>query len=137
MEKSTIYFENNFGKIYGDCICIGATQQVVPINELAFLRLNIKIDKTYNRIALMIMVVAFIYMFYCQHNYILLSFLMGVTMLSFLIAITFKKEVFYVQAILCRIEQIVIRINKKEQVEVNEFVRKLSIYRQQNPNLKL
>lgn len=137
MEKSTIYFENNFGKIYGDCICIGEGNQILEIKEVAFLRIRSQVDKTYNGIALMISVIAFINVFYFQNNFMLLSLLMGITVLNFFIFIMFKKEVFFVQVILCRIEQIVIKINKKQQGEVDEFVRKLSIYRHQNPNLKL
>jgi hypothetical protein len=137
MEKNIIYFENNFGKIYGDTICIRVENQILEIKEVAFLRIRSQIDKTYNGIAFMISVIAFINMFYFQKNFMFFSILMGITVMSFFLFIMFKKEVFFVQVILCRIEQVVIKINKKQQGEVDEFVRKLSIYRQQNPNLKL
>lgn len=132
MNQNSIYFENSFGKIYGDSICLGKKNRVLAINDIAFLRIRSKADKSYNIIAFLIALLFLVGMLFYQNNFTIFSLFMGGSILNFFIALIVKKEDFFVQVILCKVDQIIIKIDKNQRHEVDELVRKLAVYRYQN-----
>lgn len=132
MNQDSIYFENNFGKIYGATIYLKEIQQEIEIKEVAFLISRSRVNKDYNGLGYFLTMVALFGVYHFQNDFIVYLCFIAFGFMSLSVAIVFKQKYYFVQVILCKIEQLNIKINKQQQNEVEEFIKSLSIYRNNN-----
>lgn len=134
--NSNFVFSNSFGHFNKDIVVINKSDFNLSFKEIATIEIKTMKDSLYDRIAIGVLVIMLILLNFFGFISFLISFTILVfVLLSIWVLFFLKKEIIYVQIVLCIPKQVFVKVNKNEYELAKDFTSSFTLFRYLNPDL--
>lgn len=128
--KNKMIFSNNFGSFNKDQVVVNKSNYNLVFKEIASIKIKKKKSFGYEIIYIVITTVLFSLLFFDVNEILIMLISLGLLFFTVIYLFMFKKDVFYIQIILCVPKQLFIGVKKSEYKSAMEFTNTFTRYRQ-------
>ncbi|HCQ13879.1 hypothetical protein [Flavobacterium sp.] len=128
--KNKMIFSNSFGCFNKDQVVVNKSNYDLVFKEIASIKIKKKKSFVYEIIYIVMTAVLFSLLFFDVNEILIMLISLGLLFFTIIYLFMLKKDVFYIQIILCVPKQLFIGVKRSEYESAKEFTNTFTSYRQ-------